>query len=302
MLRALLLALGATLLLAACAGDDSVDAPSGVAAQFRVTQARFVSGAFPAGTEAQPDDPSAPPRVNEIQSLNNTVRPGQRGKSLSGRASSTAMTVALGLEGDAGYWIVPVGATSIESPPDLDFSALADFTADLTPGPHRLLFAAADRDGRYGPRATLDITVAPSLPDGELVVALTWDRDVDLDLLVIQPDGNTLSVRGVRTPEGALVRIPNGPRVDLDSNAACAIDGVRQENAIYSDPQPGQYEVRVRMYAACGAPLANWHVRIARRGEILADVAGTSYASEVDAPGGGPTGTGRRAAQFAITE
>jgi hypothetical protein len=274
----------------------------------RIPGARFVAGAFPgaapddaaAGADPAVDAASLPPTINDVASVNNTVRPGQRAWSLNGRASGSAMTVAIGLVGDAGYWIVPVGSRDVESPPDLDFAVQVDFAAALAAGEHAVLLAASDAQGRYGPAATQRITVASDLPAGELVVALDWDRDMDLDLLVVQPDGSVLSARGVRTPDGARQASASGAAIDVDSNPLCVIDGRRAENAVYPAPSAGLYEVRVRTTAACGQPSTGWRVRIVRAGTVLAELHGASFASEVDAPGGGTTGLGQRAAVFAV--
>jgi hypothetical protein len=306
-----LCSVGAALLLIAC--SPAVDAPSGAAAQLRIAGARFVTGDFPAigasdagipEPDAGPDSgaPTAPPRVQDVAFMNTTVRPGTHGRSIAGRVTQTAMTVAIGLDGDPGYWIIPVGSVDVESPPDLDFSASMDFGGEITVGTHRLFVAAADRHGSYGARSVAEITVTNAMPDGELVVGLTWDHDMDLDLLVLQPDGNTLTFRGLLTAAGARMRAPLDSRIDADSNAACVIDGRREENAIYSAPPSGQYEVRVRVASACRAVSTSWRVRIARRGTVVAELLGTSNASEVDAPGGGPMGTGQRAAIFSVGE
>ena len=72
------------------------------------------------------------------------------------------------------------------------------------------------------------------------------------------------------------------------------------ENAIFATATPGTYQVRVRTTSACGLPETGWHVRILRHTTVIADLSGASFASGVDAPGGGPTGTGQVAATFAI--
>lgn len=309
-------ALAAFALAGAC--EPSTPVGSGANAALRVAGAQYVSGQFPvpapdpdAGTAPPPppDDagdpdaattqPPPPPRVLDVASLNNSVRAGTRARSLSGRASFNAMTVAIGLEGDPGYWIVPVGATDIENPPDLDFSASVDYADTLPPGPHRVLFAAADRAGQYGPARALAIDVPSVIPDSELAVSLAWDQDMDLDLVVIQPDGSVLTARGLRAPDGT--RVPGSdPRISFDSNGGCAIDGRRREDGTWSAPQSGTYEVRVRVFSPCGLPAAGWHVIVARGGSVVGDFPGTSYAWEADAPGGGPDGMGRRVAQFSV--
>ena len=85
---------------------------------------------------------------------------------------------------------------------------------------------------------------------GKFQVSLSWDNPVDLDLHVVEPSseeiyyGNTVS--------------SDGGTLDLDSNAACSIDGINNENVSFPNanqpPPPGQYTVRADFYEACGMP------------------------------------------------
>jgi hypothetical protein len=81
-----------------------------------------------------------------------------------------------------------------------------------------------------------------------LQVSLNWSQPVDLDLHVTVPDGTTIFYGN---PVG-----PNGGRLDLDSNPACNIDNINNENITWidADPAPGDYRVRVNLWAACDQP------------------------------------------------
>jgi hypothetical protein len=281
---------------------------TGLEASLRVRSARYVEGPFPAGSDPDAGAPvpdagnaSLPPVVAVVQSANLTIRQGQRAKEFTGSVSFNARTVALGLENDRGYWLVPLDAADVDLPPNLTFRAVADFASDLPVGTRNLLFAGVDANGRVGPRRALPLTVRSSLPDAPLAVVLDWDRAVDLDLTVYLPDGTALSARGLRGADGAWTRTrSDGPRVDLNSNGGCLVDGTDAETATFPAPAQGRYEVRVRMFAACGEPVAHWRVRVLRAGEVVSEAVGASYASEVDAPGSGPAGDGRRALTFSL--
>lgn len=78
-----------------------------------------------------------------------------------------------------------------------------------------------------------------------LQVSLNWQDPVDLDLHVETPDGEDIYYGNeIGT---------NGGVLDLDSNAACAIDGVNNENITWGEekPAPGRYKVRVDYWSAC---------------------------------------------------
>ena len=62
---------------------------------------------------------------------------------------------------------------------------------------------------------------------------------------------------------------PSGGQLDLDSNAACSTDGVRNENITWSvgtAPQ-GDYTVRVDYWSACGAAQTRYTVLIHSEGQ-----------------------------------
>ncbi len=287
---------------------DAVPMSSGLQAALRVRDARFVSGEFPQGSDPDAGAPSPDaggvaqaPVVAVVQSANLTIRQGQRAKEFNGSVSFNARTVAVGFEHDNGYWLVPVEAADVDLPPNLTFRAVTDFASDLALGQRNVLFAAVDASGRVGPRRSLPLTVRSSLPDSPLAVVLDWDRPVDLDLLVYLPDGTTLGSRGIRSANGTWSRATStGPSVEVNSNAGCLIDGANMESATFPTPAAGRYEVRVRMFSACGEPVTSWRVRVLRAGEAVSEAVGASYAAEVDNPGSGPTGDGRRALTFAL--
>ena len=290
--------------------DLGVSMSTGLQADLRIRGARFVEEPFPPG--ADPDagapDPDAGADatlaahiVAVVQSTNLQVSQEQQGKEFNGSVSFNARTVAVGLEHDRGYWLLPVDAQDIDLPPNLTFRAVADFADDLPTGPRSLLFAAVDASGRVGSRRSLPLEVRSSLPDAPLAVVLDWDRNVDLDLIVYLPDGTTLTNRGLRRADGTFERGGmGGPRIDIDSNADCAIDANRREIATFPSPAAGRYEVRVHLFRACGEPKSAWRVRVVRGGTVVSTVNGITCAAEADQPGGRPTEDGRRALVFQV--
>ncbi len=296
-------------LVAGC--GEQLPMGTGLVAQLQVRGGRFVEAPFPAGPDADasvapdPDGgaPLAPPVVAVVQTANLQVRGGQLGKTFNGSVSFNATTVAVGLEADRGYWLVPVDARDVDLPPNLTFHAVADLASDLAPGPRTVLFAAVDAAGRIGPRRGLPLTVLSELPDAPLAVVLDWDRPMDLDLLVALPDGTTLGSRGIRTAAGTWTRVATGgPRVDLNSNAGCVIDGRNREAATFPVPAAGAYTVRVHLFAACDEAGTAWRVRVVRGGAVVSEARGQSFARDVDAPGGGPAEDGRRVLDFSVAE
>ncbi len=78
-----------------------------------------------------------------------------------------------------------------------------------------------------------------------LQVSLNWIHPVDMDLHVTTPSGEDIYWANKSGSQGGTL--------DLDSNAACSIDGVNNENITWltSTPQAGQYIVRLDLWSAC---------------------------------------------------
>ncbi len=282
-------------------GDGQVATTSGLNAKLRVAGGEYIQGSFPAIVSTAPPAPAPdggvlpPPTVSFGSSPNNTVHPGEISKSISIIAAQNTRTVAVGLASDPGYWIVPVSVRSIEFAPNFEVALALDFDRSIAPGKVQILFAAADEEKRYGPAGAKDFAVSDDVPVAPFVVSLRWTADMDLDLLVVRPDGTLLSNKAVRAASDD----PN-QRIDFDSNIGCQIDGHRIENAIFNSLSAGLYQVYVRTSSACGIAESGWTVRLLRDGQEISRTVGVSDAWEVDLPNGGPEGPGRFATSFSI--
>ena len=100
-------------------------------------------------------------------------------------------------------------------------TVLLTFPQEIPLDQFDLQFAVANASGTVGPYATLSTTVT-RVGTGDIQVTLSWDRDSDVDLHVVAPGGDEIYY--------ARRQSPSGGELDLDSNAGCSIDGVRNEN------------------------------------------------------------------------
>lgn len=296
MKRALVL----SLVLGACS-----EAPSEVGSgePFRVASAQFVPGELPGS--APSDAADVAPNVTGIDNANAIVQPGQSDKQIGGRATPDSVAVAMRFpDAGSGYWVVQVDAPDPQSDGDRPFAATLDFSRSLGAGFHNLRLAAIDANGHAGTQTSLKLCMASAVPDNghacdptkalpAAVVSLTWDTNVDLDLQVTTPAG--LVIDG-KHPTGSLTSgsagaapDPSVGQIDRDSNAACAIDGLRREDVIFStSPANGTYLIGASLFAACGEssvrfeatlwlprPTADGDVQLtevlSRTGELTAD-------------------------------
>ncbi len=270
----------------------TADADVGLDAQLRVAGAQFVTGDL----DAVPAD--GPAVVSVFNSLTG-VQPGERDKPLSGTVATTATAVALGLRGDRGYWIVVAGPPALDAPDLPTFQATLSFSPALPLGPLTLVARAVDAVGHFGAPALVPLSSAPAPPpSGTLVVSLRWDTEADLDLHLVIPGGIEVwagNINSYRMPApgapGDAGFWQQGGMLDFDSNAACVIDGRREENIVWqSPPPPGPYLVRVDAASLCGVAAARWTVDVLEDGVARAAGAGESLPSDVrfsKGPGGG---------------
>lgn len=259
-------------LLPGCTG---VDPDRGLTEPIRVTHGTFeaaeMPGQPPLPAEAPPGTPQIDPKITLIESVNNVFSPGQAGKSLSGRASESAVAIGLRFADlGAGYWVVPAGGLDPQAPGERTWSLGFEIGDDVPPGLHPLRIVAIDDAGAAGTQAELATCVTSPVPDNlnacdptieppAAVLSLSWENEADLDLGLVTPSGKFVDAKHPSTvtgdPEG--VDPAKDGAIDRDANAACASDSIHRENVVWPlIPAPGTYLVYVNLFDACGEAAA----------------------------------------------
>lgn len=167
---------------------------------------------------------------------------------------------ALGLAVEANGGIGGFYRINLPSP-QTSAPVLLTFPQEVPLREFELLFAAADPAGTVGEYVGLPTTVT-IVGTGDVQVTLSWDADSDVDLHVIEPGGEE-TYYADRTSG-------TGGSLDLDSNAACRIDGVRNENITWPVGRAprGRYTVRVDYWDSCNVARTNYTVRINNGGNV----------------------------------
>lgn len=293
------------LLFAAC--RDEVELTSGLDEPVRVEDGFFLEGELPIADDG--------PTITSIESTNGIATTGQDGRSLGGRVQEPAWAIGVRFVTlGTGWWVHEVGDISALFAPDRDFAVLYDIGAGIPPGLHALRIAAIDSDGARGPEYDLDLCVLedavpgglapcdPTIPPPAMVIGVTWNRGVDLDLVIEAPSGKrvTWKTPTSATPEGGAVpddalEDPTIGKLNRDSNASCRIDGRNAEAVVWDEmPERGDWSAYVDLFDACGEQDVTFSVAVYRRREQddgtfrLEEIdrnAGTMIA-EVDAFGG----------------
>ena len=131
---------------------------------------------------------------------------------------------------------------------------------------------------------------------GDLQVSLAFSNAKDVDLYVVEPNGNIVYY-GNRRPwlfdssnyeEG---EYDQEMGLDIDSNAGCSIDNVNKENIYFNADclQKGTYQVWVNMWSNCDASLAtDWSIVTTYKGVKITPQEGENPANGVF-PAGTPS-------------
>jgi hypothetical protein len=248
------------LLVLALAACDGASSDSGRDAWLRVSGAQFV----PEKLTTTADGPS-------VVALNLSRSQATRGDTalhLSGTLGSTANAVAIWLNGDRGFWLLPAGLPDVTLDNALTFASTVGLSLEAPLGARTVTVVALSHAGIAGPpsEAALEI-LDTTKAQGALVVTLQWDTDADLDLHVVDSAGVEIWARNPNswqaTPGAPLdpTAWKRGGLLDADSNSQCVIDGRNQENIVWSTSAPsGHYLVRVDTFSLCDQSAARWTV------------------------------------------
>ena len=189
------------------------------------------------------------------------------------------------IDDEFGFYVID----QVASPEEIEESGLLEefFVSPNAPGGDFEVRVAFD-DGTGtpdNPRPVqwyrINFDIVPTI-GGALQFALNWDTPTDVDLHVIDPDGDIVFYAN---PQSA-----SGGQLDLDSNAGCNIDGVQNENVIWNaqSAPAGDYRVAVNLWSACGLTgSTDWRLTILVDGEPVQALDGTLQATDED-PGADP--------------
>lgn len=131
-----------------------------------------------------------------------------------------------------------------------------------------------DESGEPGQSDAIHIMVV-EVGAGEVQVSVQWSDDSDVDLYVVDPNGDTIYYGNSDSGSGG--------SLDLDSNQACSIDGVRNENITWPEGEApsGTYEVRINLWDDCGIEQTSWVVTVQVMGQTR------TWEGVLEAPGVG---------------
>ncbi|WP_121966471.1 hypothetical protein [Myroides sp. N17-2] len=226
-----------------CSNDDNsspnieeVQAPNTLKDDFfDIEGAKFKGGDLPAGERDV---------ITEIN-VNKFVING--GKAIMNLTSTTPLeSVLIALDGHDGYYSFKTSEEVQTRLGNYKYIVVFNFSQKLDLDSFGLNIVGTISDGeqtRIYYREFQTVTAGV----GELQVSLSWDKEDDVDLHLFDADNNHIYY-GDRVLHGAEGKIAE---LDIDSNPACSIDGVKNENIYYNDLKDGTYKVYVDLFTKC---------------------------------------------------
>lgn len=203
-------------------------------------------------------------------------------------STSDIVTVYVSVQGQTGYWEIPIPAGSTVADVLLSFAQQIGATQDTGSSVQLvIIFEVADAAGDISAPQTTP-TAVMIVGTGDVEVALTWDVDNDLDLHVVDPTGNEVYYGNDLSPTDDTVQL-----LDLDSNAGCSIDGVDAEHVVWPTGKAprGTYTVRVDNWSNCQSAAAHYVVTVEVVGHPLQTFTGSFAVGDPGDNGGEGDGT-----------
>ena len=246
---------------------------------FAITDATYVAKAFP---ESNSD-------TEIVVNMNNNVISGGSNY-ITVESPVEAKKIFVGLDGEDGYYEVIPEARAIRD--DIyTYDIIMIIDQELTETTFTVVMAIMDQEGNISSTYEANIGLIEA-GTGGLQISLSFNNDKDVDLHVIEPNGEHIYYAN---------RIsPNGGWLDLDSNPACSYDHVNNENVFYNDTtayiEPGTYQVYAVMWRNCDPTIpTNYVVTVFYNGQLITPQTGENPfvgVFPVDAPSTGSSLSG----------
>jgi hypothetical protein len=191
-------------------------------------------------------------------------------------STSPIVKIYISVQGSDGYWELAVPANTPVA--DVLLTLAQQLPPELV-----IVFEVVDAQGNVSAPATL-VTTIVQVKTGDVQVSVSWDVENDVDLHVVDPKGFEVYYGSDISPEGG--------ELDLDSNAACVIDGVKNEHIVWpiGKAPAGTYTVRVDNYDNCTSTAANYVVTVQTKGQAAQTFMGSFAATDLGDGGGAGDG------------
>jgi len=198
----------------------------------------------------------APNAVGGPVAVLDGINVGINGGSLPMTVSSTTpfARVILAAQGLDNYYelTLPSAVTTLD--------IVASIRTDAPPSDNLPLIYGLNDGGGQGDYSAHGVRIL-RVATGDVQVSVAWDSPTDVDLRVVDPFDEEVYFGNLQSASGGFL--------DLDSNPACSIDGINNENIVWpSGGAPnGTYKVRLDYWDDCNEAETNWVVTVQSAGQ-----------------------------------
>lgn len=255
------------------------------ASYFTVERGTFKSGKIP-----DPSTSQSAPVISTVYGNHSILEGGSNPITI--RSSSSVKEVMIGVQDIQGHYIMP--ATTTQG----NILIILLFSQSLENDSFVIVLALRNAEGLISDHATIQVTKIEA-GTGVLQVSCSWDQPNDVDLHLVEPNGEEIYFGNDYSDNGGIL--------DVDSNAGCRIDNINNENITYDSDaiiESGTYIVRVDFYRNCSVTSnTNFVVSALYNGILITPASGTNPYSgifEPDESDGGGAGGGRQIMKFSI--
>lgn len=283
--------------LTACSNDDpdpevpTTDSKAEFSSRyFSIENASFEAGALPEVTGGEP--------ISGLSMNNQALTGGMNFVTI--QTEKVYDNFLVGIKGQEGYWKVGAsdgmpGASQVQARASyntyiIPISFGTGYASDIV-----IIIIAVDDQGNMSEPTEGEVDYVES-KSGDLNINLTFSNAKDIDLHLITPSGTRIyyNNRGgyytIVEDDGTTREVEFG--LDHDSNAACNIDNLNNENIFIPAEmiEAGVYKVEVDMYSNCDDEIAtSWAIVARYQGGIITPLTGANPAAGVY-PVGAPRG------------
>ncbi len=248
--------IGISLSLSSCKKDK--DELSIEKDYFTVQNGTLINSALPASTGA------GAPTITSVTGNPTVLAGGSNPVTIN--TTSTVTDVLVGVEGLTGYYKIPY--TTAKS---TNATIMVVILMSQSASNNFTIVIALANGTNISTHYTIPVVVHEG-GTGKLQVSLSWNKPNDVDLHLIEPGGEEIYF-GNRESD-------NGGKLDVDSNAACSIDNINNENITYGNNATvanGVYTVKIRLWSACQVTaITNYVVTVRYNGNIITPLTATN--------------------------
>lgn len=256
--------ISATLAFTGCKKDKDSDKPAENILEksyFTVDKGTYLSDAFPtASTSANA------PSITNLYGNASILQGGSN--PISVETSSNIKEVLVGVKDVAGYYAVP--ASPMKST-DVTNLLILFFSQELEKDSFIIVIALRDNNGQVSAHETITVSKITA-GTGTLQVSCSWNKENDVDLHLIEPNGVEIYYGNSESENGGIL--------DVDSNAGCDIDNINNENITYSSDaivEGGTYTVTMDLWSNCQVEeITNYTVTAIYKGTVIAASSGSN--------------------------